>query len=178
MGDHWLIGKNVPWNASWSAEDSYEIRNCRWAGGMPAVWSPHRPGEGRPIFAKPHMVRQRRSIAEFRCTVCGEATPTWDRWWFRLGDASVPGWAFVTVEAPVHLACADLALRVCPHLRNLGDGPVPFDPPDAVIKAIVGGPATETDFGVHIGARKVVGHLKFAWRRTPVSMRSYRAGAA
>jgi len=170
MADRWLIGQNVPWNACWTAEDSYEVRNCRWASGMPAMWSPHKPGEGRPIFAKPHMVRQRRSVAEYRCTVCGERTDWTDRWWFRLGSTDVPGWALVTTESPVHRACADLATKVCPHLRALGEGPVRFDHPDAVLRAIVGGAATDRDFGVQIAARKVIGHLKFAWRRTPASM--------
>lgn len=160
----------VPWNASWTGEDLYEVRNCRWASGRPAIWSPHRPGEGKPIFAKPHMVRQRRSIQEMRCTVCGEQTPAWDRWWFRLGN-QIDGWAFATTEAPVHRACADLALRVCPHLRRLDDGPVPFDPPDAVVRAVVGGAATERDFGVNLGGRAVVGHLKFVWKRLPASLR-------
>lgn len=162
---------NAPWNASWTGEQVYEIRNCRWAGGMPAMWNPHRPGDGKPIFAKPHMVRQRRSISEYRCTVCGECTPAWDRYWFRLGNP-IEGWAFATTEAPVHRRCADLAMRVCPHIRELGEGPVPFDHPDAVVKAIIGGPATESDFGIQIGNRKVIGHLKFVWRRTPFSMRS------
>src|SRR4051812_17373018 len=58
----------VPWNAGWSAEERYEIRPCRWVNGELALWSPHLPGEGKPLFAKPHMVRQRRSIAEMRCT--------------------------------------------------------------------------------------------------------------
>lgn len=170
MPDRSKIGVNVPWNASWTAEDAYEVRNCRWASGMPAMWSPHRPGEGRPIFAKPHMVRQRRSVAEMRCTVCGERTDAWDRWWFRLGNR-IDGWAFATTESPVHRACADLALEVCPHLRKLGDSPVPFDPPDAVVKAIIGGPLTERDFALDLKGRKVVGHLKFVWKRTPYSMR-------
>lgn len=170
MADSWKIGVTVPWNASWTAEDSYEIRNCRWASGMPAMWSPHLPGEGRPIFAKPHPVRQRRSITEYRCTVCGERTDWTDRWWFRLGDATIPGWAFVTTESPVHRACADLAMRFCPHLRKLDDGPVRFDHPDTVLRAMIGGPATDRDFGIDIGTRKVVGHLKFAWRRPPPSM--------
>ncbi len=61
----------VPWNAGWSSEARYEVRPCRWVGGRLALWSPHTPGVGKPIFAKPHMVRQRRSIAEMRCTVCG-----------------------------------------------------------------------------------------------------------
>lgn len=156
----------VPWNASWSAEDTYEVRNCRWAGGMPAMWSPHKPGEGHPIFAKPHMVRQRRSIVEFRCTVCGEKTHHLDRYWFVLGE-KIEGWAWATTEAPVHLHCAHLAMEVCPHLRKLYADPVRFPPPDAIVKAIVGGMATDRDFGVNLNGRKVIGHLKFVWRRPP-----------
>jgi hypothetical protein len=161
----------APWNASWTAEDKYEVRNCRWAGHKPAIWSPHRPGEGKPIFANPHMVRQRRSVAEYRCTVCGEKTDPWDRWWFRLGQTHVPGWAFVTTEAPVHGSCAKIAMQVCPHLRELDGGPVPWDHPDGVLSAVVGGPATENDFGLTLNGRTVIGHLKFAWKRLPYSMR-------
>jgi hypothetical protein len=159
----------APWNASWTSEDHYEVRNCRWAGGKPALWSPHAPGEGKPIFAKPHMVRQRRSVAEYRCTVCGEKTHTSDRWWFCLGN-KIDDWAFATTEAPVHRTCADLALKVCPHLRTLGHGPVQWVPPYAVVAAIVGGPATDQDFGLALNGRKVIGHLKFVWKRSPLSV--------
>lgn len=160
----------VPWNASWTGENSYEVRNCRWAGGKPALWSPHAPADGKPIFAKPHMVRQRRSVAEYRCTVCGEKTVATDRWWFRLGDR-IDGWAFATTEAPVHRVCADLAMKVCPHLQSLGNGPVRWDHPSAVVSAIVGGAVTDSDFGLNLHGRKVIGHLKFVWRATPPSMR-------
>lgn len=155
----------VPWNASWTGEDHYEVRNCRWAGGKPAVWSPHHPGDGKPIFAKPHMVRQRRSIAEYRCTVCGEKTPTWDRWWFGLGNTLNGG--FATTEAPVHGECAAKALRLCPHLRTLGVTPERFPRPDAVISAIVGGPRVADDYGLDLRGGKVIGHLKFWWRIPP-----------
>lgn len=158
----------VPWNASWSEEDRYEVRPCRWAGGKPAVWAPHKPGEGRPIFAKPHMVRQRRSIAEMRCTVCGEKTPPWNRWWFGLGQPSVDGFAFVTSESPVHHDCATVALRHCPHLRALGVQPGRMPPADAILSAIIGGPAVDRDFGLDLRGREVIGHLKLAWRRPPL----------
>ena len=163
----------VPWNASWTGEDHYEVRNCRWVNHKPAMWSPHRPGVGKPIFAKPHMVRQRRSVAEYRCTVCGEKTDPWDRWWFQLGQAHVPGWALVTTEAPVHGECARISMKVCPHLREMDLGPVRWDRPDAVLTAVVGGLATEKDFGIALHDRKVIGHLKFAWRRLPLSMREH-----
>ena len=85
-------------------------------------------------------------------------------------DRTLPGWAFATTEAPVHRTCADLALKVCPHLRELGDGPVRWDPPTAVVKAIIGGPATDQDFGLQLNGRKIVGHLKFVWKTLPISM--------
>lgn len=151
----------VPWNASWSAEDRYEIRPCRYVGGFPAVWSPHAPGKGRPIFAKPHMVRQRRSIAEMRCTVCGERTPPDDRWWFRLGHQQ-EGW-FMTTEAPVHQACADLALQHCPHLRGRYADLEPMPGGYSILKAMVGGSVSERDFGLRFPPQGVIGHLKIAW---------------
>lgn len=151
----------VPWNASWTAEGRYEVRPCRWVEGKLALWSPHLPGQGRPVFAKPHMVRQRRSIAEMRCTVCGERTPKADRWWFKLGRFQ-EGW-FMTTEAPVHKACADLALTVCPHLRGREADLAPMPGGYSVLSAIVGGPATENDFGLVLGDRKVIGALKIAW---------------
>ena len=157
----------APWNASWTGEDAYEIRPCRWAGGKLAVWSPHKPGEGRPLFAKPHMVRQRRSIAEMRCTVCGEKTDPTDRWWFRLGNVIENGW-WATTEAPVHHQCALSAQRVCPHLKRLGAEPEPFPFGARVISVIVGGLATEKDYGVKLHGRRVVGHLKLAWRQEPL----------
>lgn len=156
----------VPWNAGWSAEERYEVRPCRWAGGRLALWSPHKPGEGRPIFAKPHMVRQRRSVAQMLCTVCGEPTKT-DRWWFGLG--AIQEGYFMTTEAPVHRRCAELALTLCPHLRGQEDALRPFPLRWTVLSAIVGGPATENDFGVKIPeGTRVVGHLKFAWPESSI----------
>ncbi|CAN5572318.1 hypothetical protein BH10PSE14_BH10PSE14_06200 [soil metagenome] len=151
----------VPWNAAWSAEHRYEVRPCRWVGGALALWSPHLPGEGKPQFARPHMVRQRRSIAEMRCTVCGEKTPPDDRWWFKLGDMR-EGY-FMTTEAPVHHACGEFALTVCPHLRGREQDFEPLPPGYRVLRALIGGAATDNDFGVEIRGRRVFGHLKLAW---------------
>lgn len=162
----WTIGQNVPWNASWTGEDRYEVRNCRWAGGKPAMWMPHAPGVGRPIFAKPHMVRQRRSIAERRCTVCGEKTTVSDQMWFPRGSWTPEG-LWMSTEAPAHRNCAAIAMQLCPRLRADGDRPIRFPEPDFVVAAIVGGPETERDFDCRLNGRKVIGHLKFAWRKPP-----------
>lgn len=152
----------VPWNAAWSGEERWEIRPCRYAGGKRALWQPHTPGAGRPIFAKPHMVRQRKSIAEMRCTVCGERTPANDRWWFKLGELR-EGW-FMTTEAPVHLACARHALTVCPHLRGREEDLEPMPGGYRILSSIVGGQATERDFRVRFApGETAIGNLKIAW---------------
>lgn len=160
----------VPWNAGWTGEERYEVRPCRWADGKLAMWSPHKPGVGRPIFAKPHMVRQRRSIAGFICTVCGVHAPEGDRWWFGLGKVQ-DEW-FMTTEAPVHHACAKLALAKCPHLRGRDKDLARFPSGFRVLAAVIGGPAVEADFGLRITAdRPVIGHLKLAWPRSRVDFR-------
>lgn len=157
----------VPWNAAWTGEDRYEVRPCRYASGALALWQPFAPGSGKPVFAKPHMVRQRRSIAEMRCTVCGERTSARDRWWFKLGRMQ-EGW-FMTTEAPVHRACADHALKVCPHLRGRIADLEPLPGGFSVLRALVAGPAVSRDFGPKINlARPVVGALKLAWPASQV----------
>ena len=161
----------VPWNAMWSGEDRHEIRPCRHCDGAQALWQPHLPGAGRPIFAKPHAVRQRKSVADYICTVCGEHTPPDDRWWFGVGVETKAG--FTTTESPVHKACATLALEVCPYLASLGREARPFPANGlTMIAAVVGGPEFEQDFGVRIPKGKTVfGHLKFHWpRRTGASL--------
>lgn len=156
----------VPWNAGWTGEEAFEVRPCRYAGGRLAIWQPFAPGAGKPIFAKPHQVRQRKSIAEMRCTVCGERTPADDRWWFGLGTFDGDWW--MTTEAPVHRACADHAFEVCPHLRARAIGPEPMPGGFKVVATLVGGDAVDHDFGVRVGGRAVIGSLKLAWPRSMV----------
>lgn len=159
-----MIGTTVPWNAAWSDESRFAVRNCRYVGGRPAVWQPHAPGSGKPIFAAPHMVRQRRSIAEMRCTVCGEETRPDDRWWFGFGR-EIEG-HFATTEAPLHRACAEHAAIVCPHIReHRPDRLQRFPGGHRVIAAVIGGEWVKRDFGLDINPnhRVVIGHLKLAW---------------
>jgi hypothetical protein len=158
MSSHDFI---VPWNASWTGEDSYEIRPCRWAGGELALWQAHAPGQGTAVFAKPHLVRQRRSVARFICTVCGEHAPPNDRWWYGLGYFA-EGY-FMTTEAPIHQACANRALVLCPHLKHLQPTLRRFPDDHGIAASLIGGPKTEKDFRVTIGRRRVIGHLKFVW---------------
>lgn len=158
-----VIGKDVPWNASWSAEaPRYEIRPCRYAGGRLAVWQAHKPGEGRPLFASPHMVRQRRSIAERRCTVCGEPVDWTNASWFPFGRWYPEGY-WASTESPVHHECAALALETCPHIRENGFKPIRFPGGASITCGIVGGEKFEKDFAIKTNQRTVVGHLFLGW---------------
>jgi hypothetical protein len=162
MSDLTPVVKFAPWNASWTAEERYEIRPCQYAGGKLAIWSPYKPGEGKPVFAKPHMVRQRQSVARFVCTVCGKPTPEDDRYWFGLGE--IREGYFMTTEAPVHRECAEHSLKVCPHLRGRARDLSRFPSGYRVLASIIGGAAVENDFGVRLqNFGTVIGHLKFAW---------------
>lgn len=157
--------QSVPWNASWTGEHLYEIRPCRYTHGERAVWQNHAPGTGQPIFAKPHMVRQRRSIAEMICTVCGHRMPEGDRWWFRLGTIYEDEQLYRTTEAPVHLDCARHSQNVCPRLRGLGVEPSPFPRRFRVEAALIKAESLLTLYGIDskvpvIGALKLVFPLK------------------
>ena len=155
-----IIGRDVPWNASWSAEDGCEIRPCRYAGGQLALWQPFRPGRGKPLFAKPHYTRQRKSIAEARCSVCGEDVEPGDRWWFPFGEWRQDWWT--STESPVHRVCANLAMDRCPVIRRKGAEPIPSGA--TILYTLLGGTQFEADFGVKTQGRNVIGHLKFGWQ--------------
>lgn len=167
----------APWNAMWTSEARYELRPCRWAGGTLAIWMPHSPGEGQPLFAKPHIVRQRRSIAQMLCTVCGKPTLAKDRWWFALGEYR--GDWYTTTEAPVHRHCAEFALTVCPHLRRkeAAQDLTPFPSGYSIMQTLVGGHKVEEDFALKLNGRRVVGSLKFAWPRDQVRVIRREASA-
>lgn len=166
----------APWNASWSGERPFGVRPCRWANDRPALWQPHNPGCGRPLFAVPHMVRQRMSIVRLICTVCGGPTPPDDRWWFGLGE--YVGDYYMSTEAPVHRLCADHALNVCPHLKkqNCAGDLARFPAGHQVIASMIGGDLVEKDFGVTLRGRSIVGALKLGWQKS--SMRVIRRAAA
>ena len=179
-----VIGKDVPWNAAWTGESRYAINRCRWTGRAqhPAVHQRHAPGEGRPLFAEPHMVRQRKSVAKLLCTVCGEPTSSDDRWMFDQGEWTTiqgfTGWA--TTEAPVHCACAELAGELCPRIKKRRLTPVRFPAYHIVVAQLVGGPELLRTHGLRVDpARPVVGHLKIMpnpeWARANFGP---RAGAA
>ncbi|MDX2074670.1 MAG: hypothetical protein SFX19_09975 [Alphaproteobacteria bacterium] len=170
-----VIGRDVPWNAAWTGEDRFELRPCRWANGKLAVWQPTSPGNGKPMFADPHMVRQRMSVMRMICTVCGQRTTPGDRWMFAMGEyiKHLGAKFWVTTEAPVHKACAELAGARCPHIRKLGIQPQPFPAGHMVMAALVGGEQFEKDFGIKVPAgQQIIGHLKIAFPATIIRERA------
>ena len=122
----------VPWITTWSDEHRYEVRPCRWAGGRPAVWQPHNPGSGTPLFKVRHMVRARQAIARQLCGVCGRFVTEGDRWIVPIGAiVIVNGAEACALQEPfVHTRCMAHALELCPALMPAFDrtkqGPVPL----------------------------------------------------
>lgn len=111
----------VPYTASWTGEDRFEIRPCPYAEGRDALWQPHAPGMGKPMFATPHSVRQRQAMARQLCDICGR--PLKNRTRVSMSQESpreVPGVGRVplAVEPMVHRECGAEALRLCPSLKR------------------------------------------------------------
>jgi hypothetical protein len=88
-------------------------------------------GEGEPLFAAMHVTRQRRAMFGHLCHVCGRPTRPGDRYLFPLQSGFMVPMGDGTVRyggnvPPVHLACAETARRLCPHLRKGDSRPVRF----------------------------------------------------
>jgi hypothetical protein len=134
------VGVDVPWVTSWSAEATTGVAPCPSVDGLLAVGQQDRPGQGKPLYSRNHLFRQRKSVREMLCPMCGEPTHEGDRWsqtarWTTaagvrakgLGDRLPPGMADghalldAGAIAPLHKACAERALLHCPHLGGMAD---------------------------------------------------------
>lgn len=110
----------VPWTTAWSGENRFEVRYCPYAKRA-ALWQPEAPGVGKPDFAKPHSVRQRRAMVECRCDICGKPLKNASK--LSLSQESARqvqgiGVALLVVEAMMHTDCARVALSFCPSLKR------------------------------------------------------------
>lgn len=113
----------VPFAASWSAEDGFSVERCRYADGRPAICQSIAIGEGKPLFGKPHWIRQRQVIAQELCDLC--ARPLKNRTKVSLSHARFVGHAapgsetgVLQVEPLLHRECARDSMRFCPSLRR------------------------------------------------------------
>lgn len=81
------------------------------------------PGKGRPEYGRVHLLRQRRAMRRLLCQVCGRpVTVSPDGLLWLMGrqgyDANPWPAPIETGHPPVCLACAQISVRACPHLRR------------------------------------------------------------
>lgn len=134
------VGVDVPWVTSWSEEPLGAIGPCASVDGQLAASQAEKPGQGRPLYSQNHLFRQRRTVREMLCPMCGKPTPEGDRWcqtatWTTAGDLRARGFGPALPAtlpddrallncgaiAPLHHACASAALTRCPHLGGMAD---------------------------------------------------------
>jgi len=151
------IGLDVPWVTSWTAELAASVGPCPTVDGAIAGLQAWKPGEGQPIYSRNHLRRQRDSVRALLCPMCGLPTTDGDRWSqtgahvaagvlrSRGFGAAVPAdladervLLDVGAIAPLHRACAERALRLCPNLAARADRTLkPFPPAWFVIPLYV-----------------------------------------
>jgi hypothetical protein len=125
---------------SWSKEAMAGVAPCPSVDGVLAVGQTWAPGEGRPLYSRNHLFRQRKSVREMLCPMCGQPTEAGDRWsqtgrWTTAGALRAKGLGVwigpqypddrplfdAGAIAPLHRACAERALLHCPHLKGMAD---------------------------------------------------------
>lgn len=130
------VGIDVPWVTSWTGEPVVGVRPCSSVGGALAIVQAESPGLGKPLYSQNHAVRQRLSVRDMRCPMCGTPTAANDRWTqvahpFAAGTLRASGRGSdlpadvaddqILVDAgaiaPLHKACVDRSLKYCPHLK-------------------------------------------------------------
>lgn len=130
------VGVDVPWVTSWTGEPSLGAGPCPSVDGALAILQADNPGQGKPLYSQNHAVRQRLSVHDMLCPMCGQPTGPNDRWTQvahpvaagRLRETGrgdrLPGELSddstlidAGAIAPLHRACVDRSLRYCPHLK-------------------------------------------------------------
>jgi hypothetical protein len=117
------------------------VAPCPTVDGRLAIHQTERPGWGRPNYSQNHMNRQRRTVRQMLCPMCGRPTRPDDRWTqtatpTTVGELRAGGLGHLLPRvrladqqpvlnagaiAPSHRACAELALTHCPHLGGMAD---------------------------------------------------------
>lgn len=110
-------GLPVPYVAAWTAETTGAWNPRLLQSWLGIRWlNTNRPGKGTPIFGQTNSHRQRECMRRGRCQVCGDkgattfVVPDDDTWHRPLWERGL------VINAPVHQACLDESLRLCPHL--------------------------------------------------------------
>lgn len=132
-------GGVVPYVAMWSGESTVRttvVQRGRWGIGYAdelltdrdrdgVLWTRavSRPGQGRPLYAKLHPVRQRRAMRRLLCQVCGQPADYTEQGhlWLAVEQQDTwTGWPEASVNPfpPVCTGCAARSVRLCPPLRR------------------------------------------------------------
>lgn len=111
----------VPFTASWSQEERFFLAPCAIFDGQLAICQDSAMGQGKALFGKPHMQRQREAIGNGLCDICGRALAL--RTKVSLSHArpqphAAQGWAVLQVEPMMHRECACIAVTQCPSLKR------------------------------------------------------------
>ncbi|WP_309628106.1 hypothetical protein [Brevundimonas sp.] len=130
-----VVGVDVPWVTSWTAEPIEGVRPCPSVGGQLALVQAEAAGFGKPEYSKNHLLRQRLSMTRMLCPMCGQPTTPGNRVTQvarrvaagklrASGRADLPSTIAdeqIIVDAgaiaPLHRDCSDRSLQHCPHLR-------------------------------------------------------------
>jgi hypothetical protein len=115
----------VPYSVLWSDEDTNTIEADPMVRGQFAMCNPSSRGQGKPMFGKPHMQRQREVVINGLCDLC--AKPLKGRTKVSLSHAKVragaEGLCVMQVEPLLHKECAAISMLHCPSLkRDIRDG--------------------------------------------------------
>lgn len=130
------VGVDVPWVTSWTGEPGLGVGPCPSVGGALAILQADNAGHGKPLYSQNHAVRQRLTVRDMLCPMCGKPTTADDRWTqvahpVTVGSLRRAGRGdrlpadladdSILIDAgaiaPLHRACADRSLRYCPHLK-------------------------------------------------------------
>lgn len=130
------VGVDVPWVTSWTGEPVLGVRPCSSVNGALAIVQADNAGYGKPLYSQNHAVRQRLTVRDMLCPMCGQPTTPEDRYTQvahpfaagRLRATGRGGSLPADIEddrilidagaiAPLHKACSARSLRYCPHLK-------------------------------------------------------------
>jgi hypothetical protein len=130
------VGVDVPWVTSWTGETVLGVRPCASVNGALAIFQTDNAGHGKPLYSQNHAVRQRLSVRDMLCPMCGQPTTPHDRYTQvahplaagRLRAVGRGGALPADINddrilidagaiAPLHKACSGRSLRYCPHLK-------------------------------------------------------------
>jgi hypothetical protein len=159
----WRIGVNVPWSVSWTGEAHFELAISKDFPGHVDLVQVARPGDGAPRFRALHVSRHRAGMAGLMCHVCGRPTDKRDRYVFPVhsgGMAIMPDESlrYAGNVPPVHLACAERARNLCPHLGAHDARPVAYPAEPSRLM-----PRIDVMAGMEKVARAMPPHFKIAY---------------